>query len=642
MVDSNRRQGIPALDAQSAAALVPMELALDAAPLGIAITDPNQPDNPIVFANRELTAITGYGPEELLGRNMRLLQGPGTDRANLGRVREAITRGEAVRTELLNYRKNGESFWMEVDIRPIRDASGRLVAFIGGLTDLTQARDAEERVKQSETRLRAFTGAIPLPMLTVCIDGTIRRANQAAEEALGVPAGSLPGRHVQDFAEEDEIAESSLFHQIQYHDSVYRVETRARRPDGQLLWLLASAQRFKAQSEDRYVLVFQDVTQLKQKEQRLTEANEEAERNIRARMRFLAAASHDLRQPLQAMALFASALDHHVATPQGRTIVQSLKTSLRGMEEMFDALLDMSKLDAGVMKAEPQIFLINDIFEQLETTYGPQAEAAGLELRVVPSSAALKSDPRLLTRIIGNFLSNAIRYTRSGTVLLGVRHHGSRVRVAVYDTGPGIPESQRLEIFREFRQCATPNAAGHGAGTGLGLSIVQRLARLLGHALDVRSTEGRGSVFAVDVPLAEEFLPVTATASKHEEVHDVSGTTVVVVDDDPDIQEGLEMLLEEWGCTPVVAASADEAIAMLTELGVQPDAILADLHLHDKNSGVAAINSIRQRTGVAATAYLFTGDTGAPAEIGGNENLQVLRKPLDPMRLRVLLGALRR
>lgn len=639
MLDPQYRQDGPHLPA-----LVPMDLALalDAAPIGIAITDARQADNPIIFVNRELSAITGYEAGELLGQNMRLLQGPDTDPTEIARVREAVNRGEALCTELLNYRKNGEPFWMRVNLRPIHDAAGGVVAFVGGLSDQTEARRTEDRLKQSETRLRAFTEAIPLPMLTVRIDGTILRANQAAEEALGVPAGTLPGRPVQDFADENEIVDTSLCHQIQLKNSVYRVEIRARRPDGRILWILASAQRFKALGEDRYVLVFQDVTQLKQKEQRLTEANEEAERNIRARMRFLAAASHDLRQPLQAMALFASALDRHVTTPQGRTIVQSLKTSLRGMEEMFDALLDMSKLDAGVMKAEPQVFLINDIFEQLEAIYGPQAVAAGLDLRVVPSSAALKSDPRLLARMVGNFLSNAIRYTRSGRVLLGVRRHGGRVRVAVYDTGPGIPESQRLEIFREFRQCALPNVSGRGGGgVGLGLSIVQRLARLLGHALDVRSTEGHGSVFAVDVPLAEEFLPTATAALEDEEVCDVSGTTVVVVDDDPEIQEGLEMLLEEWGCIPVVAASAGGALEMLSKIGARPDVILADLHLHDHNSGVSAIAAIRERTGVAAPAFLFTGDTGAPTELGEDDDLRVLRKPLDPMRLRMLLGTLR-
>jgi|AGTN01.1.fsa_nt_gi PAS domain S-box len=482
----------------------------------------------------------------------------------------------------------------------------------------------------------AFAEAVPLPMMIVGMDGVIRCANQAAEDALGV---RLPGRQVEDFAAGDEVPETSLCHRIQVQDSVQRVEIRARRPDGRALWLLASAQRFQRGGEAGYVLVFQDVSALKLKEQRLTEANEEAERNIRARMRFLAAASHDLRQPLQAMALFASALDHHVATPQGRTIVQSLKTSLRGMEEMFDSLLDMSKLDAGVMKAEVQTFLINDLFEQLEVTYGSQAEAAGLDLRIVPSSVAVKSDPRLLARILANFLSNALRYTRSGGVLLGVRHHGSRARVAVYDTGPGIAESQRLEIFREFSQGQCTPAQGRGNGVGLGLSIVQRLSRLLNHPLDVRSVPARGSVFAVEVPLAEEFMPETHDDADGDESQDLSGATVLVMDDNVDIQRGLKLLLDEWNCRAVVATSADEALALLAARGAAPDVILSDLHLGAENGGIGAIETVRARTGARAPAFLFTGDTGASTEILEEADLLVLRKPVAPMRLRLLLGS---
>ena len=638
MVDDDRGQDAPAPIHTTPRPPVPedLALALDAAPVGIAITDARDPAHPVLFVNRAVTAMTGYEPAELRGRNLRLLQGPDTDPAEVARLRDALARGEAVSADLVNYRKSGEAFWMRSDIRPVHDETGRVVTFVGTLTDLTGKRRAEESARQSETRLRAFTDAIPLPMLTVRLDGTILRANQTAERALGVPPGSLIGLPVDSFAAEDEDLDQSLCHVIQRQERVEPREIRARRADGSEMWVLGSAQRFKAEDEDRYVLVFQDVTELKQKERRLTEANEEAERNIRARMRFLAAASHDLRQPLQAMALFASALDHHVASAQGRTVVQSLKASLRSMEEMFDSLLDMSKLDAGVMKAEPRVFLINDIFEQLEMTYGPQAEAAGLKLTVVPSSAAVRSDPRLLARIVGNFLSNAIRYTRRGRVTLGVRRRGNRLRIVVYDTGPGIPENQRLEIFREFRQGSTASTNGRSTGMGLGLAIVQRLSRLLGHALDVRSTEGKGSAFAIEVPQAEEFEPGEDELGEDQEVADVSGMTVVVVDDDRDIQEGLCMLLEEWGCHAIVASTAEDALAKLQ--GARPDVIIADLHLHGDMAGVAAIAHIRQHSGVYAPAFLFTGDTGAPAEI---DDAKVLRKPLDPMRLRMLLGEVR-
>ncbi|HLO75486.1 MAG TPA: PAS domain S-box protein [Magnetospirillum sp.] len=613
--------------------------ALSSAPVAMAVVDARAPGAPVTFANRECETITGYASGELLGHGLDMLHGAETDPAAVDQLRRAMSAGRASAVELTNYRKDGEAFLARVAMRPLHDEAGEVAAFIAVLTDVTESVRSEARARHSEARLRNFTEAIPLPMLTLRLDGTILRANAAAEEALGVAANGLPGRRVEDFAGEDEITDDSLCHRMRRQDSVQRVEIAGRRPDGQMRWLLASTQQFDVDGDKRIVMVFQDVTDLKVKERRLTEANEEAERNIRARMRFLAAASHDLRQPLQAMALFASALDHHVSTPQGRTIVQSLKISLRGMEEMFDALLDMSKLDAGVMKSDPQIFLINDLFEQLETTYGPQAEAAGLSLRMVPSSAAVKSDPRLLARVIGNFLSNAIRYTRSGGILLGVRRHGSRLRVAVYDTGPGIPESQRLDIFREFRQGGAANVAGRGGGTGLGLAIVQRLARLLGHPLDVRSRVGHGSTFAIDVPLAEEFLPSPTAEDEGEDIPDLSGAVVVVVDDDPDIQDALTLLLTEWGCTPVVASTADEALAALdAQAGKRPDVILADLHLRQHESGIDAVATLRERIGAHVPAFVFTGDTGAAGNPSDQQSLKVLRKPLDPLRLRLLLG----
>ncbi|MEW5726715.1 MAG: PAS domain S-box protein [Pseudomonadota bacterium] len=614
--------------------------ALEAAPIGIVVTDPTRPDNPITYVNDEFCAITGYAADEVVGRNPRFLQGPGSDPAEVARMRVAIARGEPVTAELLNFRKDGRPFFMKIDIRPIRGGEGGVTAFVGGLTDMTGQRAAQERLAESEERLRAVMAAIPLPMLTLRMDGTIARANDAAHETLGVAPGELPGRSAFDFVLPDpaDPGRQLVRDALAGTGEARRVEMRARRADGGLLWVLVSARRFTVRGETRTLAIFQDVTDLKRKERELTEANEEAERNIRARMRFLAAASHDLRQPLQAMALFASALDHHVGTAQGRTIVQSLKASLRGMEEMFDQLLDMSKLDAGVMRAEPRQFLISDVLEHLEMTYGPQAEAAGLDFRVVPSSLAVVSDPRLLTRILGNFLSNAIRYTRTGKVLLGARLAGSNVRLVVCDTGPGIPEGRRLEIFREFNRGEAPPPAGRGEGSGLGLAIVQRLAMLLHHRLDLRTVEGAGSAFSVEVPLAAEEWAPLAEEEEADDARDLSGATVVVVDDDRDIQGGLEFLLEEWGCRPVVAANAVEAIQLLDRSGFSPDLVLADLHLTDGDSGMAAIAALRAHAGTHLPALVFTGDTGAASQLGAGDSVRVLLKPVDPSRLRAAMA----
>ncbi|CAA7618368.1 PAS domain-containing protein [Magnetospirillum sp. UT-4] len=613
--------------------------ALDAAPVGIVVTDPHRADHPVLYANRAMADITGYPVAELEGRNLRLLQGPGTNRDVAAALRTAIAEGRAASAELLNYRKSGESFWMLVDIRPVRDEHGAVIAFVGTLTDVTARRRAEDLLRESEQRLRAFTSAIPLPTLTVGMDERIIDANPAAHQALAAEPGTLAGSSIDEFSSAVPRSDDPLCRALELHGFAERIEMRARRRDGQPLWILASAAPFAIHGETRFVVVFQDVTRIKEKERQLVEANEDAERDIRARSRFLAAASHDLRQPLQAMALFAAALDHHVADAQGRSVLQSLEASLRDMESMFNSLLDLSKQDAGVLRAEVRVFMLNDVFERLETSFAPQAAAAGLTLRVVPTSLAVRSDPGVLARILSNLLTNAIRYTREGTVLLGVFRRGAQARVAVVDTGPGIPDHRRLEIFREFRQLGSP-AAGPGGGSGLGLAIVQRLARLLNHRIDVQSVVGRGSCFCIDIPLAEDALPAAQDGDGEEESAPVlAGRTVVVVDDDPDIQLGLRLILDDWGCRAVIAASAGEALAALDGAGARPDVILADLRLGEYGGGIGAVDAIRRHTGVEAPALLFTGDTEAPDSGAG---IRVLRKPLDPRRLKAELADLLR
>jgi two-component system, sensor histidine kinase len=497
-----------------------------------------------------------------------------------------------------------------------------------------------EALLESEERLRALNEAIPLPMMLISGDGVIVGANSAAHEALAIEPNTLTERAVSAFGMVGDEGMKRLIAELETGGAPRRIELRLVRGDGRPVWMIASAQPYSIRGQTRTLLTLQDISDLKRKELQLTEANEEAERTIRARMRFLAAASHDLRQPLQALALFASVLDHHVSSDQGRSIVRSMKASLRGMEEMFDSLMDMSKLDAGVMKAEPQVFMLNDVFERLDSVYTPQAEAAGLRLRIVPSSAVVRSDPRIVTRILGNFLSNAIRYTRTGAILLGARHRGNFLHLTVYDTGPGIPDSQRLEIFREFRRGDPSTTCGRGGGMGLGLAIVQRLAALLNHRLDLCSIMGRGTRFAVEVPLAEEWTDITSHGGTPPQADErnapvIAGATVVVVDDDVDIQTGLMMILTDWGCRPVVADTAEAAVAVLASNHLRPDVILADLHLREKGAGVEAIRLIRAASHTDAPAFLFTGDTEPSTS---PTPFPVLRKPLDPVRLRTVLA----
>jgi PAS domain S-box-containing protein len=616
-----------------------LRVAIDAASVAIVVTDATAPDNPVVYVNSCFTRITGYTAEEVLGRNLRVLQGAETDPAGREELHRAIAEQRSAAAQLINYRKDGRPFWMQIEITPVFDDAGRLVRHVGVMRDVTERHERAAARRISEERLRAITTAIPLPMVIADDQGVILDANAQALSSLD--AAELIGRYLGDYLEW-----SPLLAQAGQPGGVHQVEICMSTQTGGPLWVLASAVRFHMDAHDAVIVVFVDISEMKRKEEELSRARDDAERAIRAKSRFFAAASHDLRQPLQALALFTSALEMHIATPAAQTILQSIKISLSTMEEMFDALLDISRLEAGVLRASPEAFMVNDVLERLEMEFAPQAQSKGLELRVVPSSEAVLTDPALLGRIVRNFLSNAVRYTPSGKILLGCKRRGSYLSIQVGDTGPGIAENQRLAIFEEFFQGGEPCRSR--SGLGLGLAIVQRLARLLSHRLDVRSVPGRGSIFSVDVPLAA--LPTRDGGDADEDGEeiafpDLSGGTVVLIDDDPSVRQGLRMLLEDWGCTVVATPSGTEALEQLRQGGIKPDLILADLRLREQDQdadcgGVRVIDQLLDALNVEVPAFVFTGDTdtrdGQPGR--GGRSFKVLHKPLNPLKLREVMA----
>lgn len=468
---------------------------------------------------------------------------------------------------------------------------------------------------------------MPVPLAVLAAGGVFTSANRLAETLLG--AQPLVGRRLAEFLVPPADAAKVLARLGK--GGLARAELHMRRHDGTPFWALASA----SPAAGGVVVVLQEVTSQKLREEELRQGRDEAEQEVQARMRFFASASHDLRQPLQAMALFISALENYVDKPQARSIFGSLKTSLRSMEEMFESLLDMSRLDAGVLKASPTVFMVGDILERVETEFAAAADQAGVRLRVLPSSHAVRSDSAMLNRIVRNFVSNAIRYTRKGgKVLVGCRRSGANLRIEVWDSGIGIPDDQLQEIFEEFYQGKTGEKR---KGSGLGLAIVQRLARLLDHRLDVRSTEGRGSMFAAEVPLADlGGADQLAEDDEAGEDRDVSGVTVLVVDDDRDILDGVSVLLREWGGRALTATTAEEALERVREAGVRPDLILADFKLRTAEGGVSAIRAIEDALGGDVPAFVFTGASTDAAELG--EGYPVLRKPLQPDRLKGVLA----
>jgi len=357
--------------------------------------------------------------------------------------------------------------------------------------------------------------------------------------------------------------------------------------------------------------------------------------------RFLAAASHDLRQPLHALNLFVAQLNAETDPAERRRLVARIDAAVSAMNELFNALLDMSKLDAGMLEVTLTDFPVQRLLKQMETTFAGAAREKGLRLDVSSSRAWIRSDFILLERILLNLVSNAVRYTECGKIVISCHRRGEQLRLEVQDSGPGIPEDQQRNIFREFYQLAGPGTGRRG-GLGLGLAIVDRLCRLLDHAVEVVSTPGKGSRFSVSVPRAAERPGLTdAPVSPARAADPVTGRLIVVIDDDALVLDGMRGILRSWGCSVVSAASEAAALAELRETGRRPDAIVSDYRLADGKTGIDAIECLRGTLGTAIPAFLISGDTSPDrlrdARVSG---YHLLHKPVPPMALRAMLNRL--
>lgn len=379
-----------------------------------------------------------------------------------------------------------------------------------------------------------------------------------------------------------------------------------------------------------------DYTRQKAEENELHRAKESAEQANRAKTRFLAAANHDLRQPLQALSMFVAVLANREHPPANRVIIERIHDSLAAVEGLLNSLLDVSKLEAGLVVPSILDFSIAPLMQRLQAEFEPLAAAAGLELRAVSSSATVRSDPALLERILRNLLNNAIRYTRTGTVLFGCRSRAGRLCIQVWDTGVGIPKNQLPLIFREFHQLGNPSR-DRRQGLGLGLAIVERLAVLLNHRIEVNSWPHQGSMFSVEVPLGWASVPEPPAQQLQLDMV-APRTTVLVIDDEPDVLEGVGLLLESWGYKVVTAGDCEDALERLAGLGAAPDLIIADYRLRHGSTGGQAIARIQVRLRKPIPAIILTGDT-APERLrlARASGHGLLHKPVQPASLRAAI-----
>jgi signal transduction histidine kinase len=357
-----------------------------------------------------------------------------------------------------------------------------------------------------------------------------------------------------------------------------------------------------------------------------------------AKSRFLAAASHDLRQPMHAITLYLATLKGAQLPAQVSGTLQNIGQCAQTMEKMFTGLLDISRLDAGIVKPDVEVFPIAQLLDRLYVELAPLARARNLELHVMPCSAFVEGDPALLGRILLNLANNAIRYTARGKVLIGARRRGGVLRLGVYDTGPGIEHQHLDRIFEEFYQI-NPTQQADASGLGLGLAIVNRLVLLTSSHLTWRSVPGRGSVFTVDVPLAEAASPPVRERVAHEG-DPFTDALVVVIDDNLQVLEATRTLLETWGCEVVAASSGTQVLERMATHARVPRAIVCDYRLPGE-SGIAVIQRLRSEFNHDIPALLITGDTGPEqiTEIGAT-GLPVLYKPLRTEQLRSRLHQL--
>lgn len=450
-------------------------------------------------------------------------------------------------------------------------------------------------------------------------------------------------------------------------------EIALRRKSGEEWWnqMAMSPVRDDAGTITHYVGMFSDVTDRWQAAERMRQANEELERRVaertrelrainrqladakrqadqanQSKTRFLAAASHDLLQPLNAARLFGTLLAARRLAPANRELLHNTLVALDTTDEILTALLDISKLDAGALPVAIADFPVAELFAGLAEQSRLLADRKGLRLHVVPSTLWVRSDRRLLSRILYNYVANAIRYTPSGgRVLVGCRRHGGSVLLGVWDTGPGVPEDKREEIFEEFRRLHDGGEQGE-RGVGLGLAIVRRMADLLDHPLVLQSTVGRGSLFGIELPPVASppaidrrspvSLPKTGPAY-------LRGATVVALDDDPSGLAGMTALLTHWGCRTVAGADGAAVLEQMRGRLSPPDFIIADYHLQNGALGLAAIGALRDLFGAAIPAVVVTADHGAEtAQAILSAGCHFLAKPLRPAKLGSLMAQLLR
>jgi signal transduction histidine kinase len=559
-----------------------------------------------------------------------------------------------------------------VQINELRTSEGGIV---GIYTDITEAKaeDARERARELAERNIVLQSTLDNLSEGVCLfdaQGRLAAWNEALQRLLTLPEDWSMGLAThqalitwcrETLAMEDEgcldwrgdsLRGERVHRLVRCGARSFEVRSNAMEQGGQVIGFTdvtdmlraQSALRETAETLERRVAertgelvavnrqLAAEVAERREIEAQLMDAKTVAEKANLSKTSFLAAASHDLLQPLNAARLFVAALgDRRLALPT-RALVSQTSTALDSVEDLLEALLEISRLDAGAIQPEISDFRLDRMLEALRVEFAPMARSSGLTLSIEAEPVWVRSDLRLLRRILQNFLSNALRYTHRGSVTLRCVNTASEVRVSVSDTGPGIAPDKQTLIFEEFRRF--DNRQG---GKGLGLAIVRRASDMLGHRVRLESEPGKGSTFSIDLPLGTAMIDEARETDSTGRDRGMRGLRVLIVDNERSIQNGMRTLLEGWGCAVSTASGFDDAARQFSDRTV-PDVMLVDYHLNDGETGDVAICRMSDHFGGPVPAIIISADRGEPLKMLLEERgVPLLNKPVKPAQLRALL-----
>jgi len=590
-----------------------------------------------VYISQSVQTLVGYTPDELMMLDSATLQKMihPDDISAMWAALACLEKTGQAEAEYRQKTKDGEYRWLSNHMVIIRDGDGQSLYRDGSIRDITAQKSATAQIHKVQQRLEALMNAVPVGVSfsddVTCQNVTgnpavLEQFDVGAAENLSASAldSAAPGRQVQFFRDGCLISDSDLPLQraVAENKMIPAMELEVRLPSGRIWYAQASG----APVRDAHgkviagIAVTVDITQRIHAEQALKAAKDEAERANHAKSRFLAAASHDLRQPLSAISIYADLLKS-TARPSDQKIVANMQQCIDSLSTLLRDLLDLSKLEANVITPSITDFSVAELFSGLATSYQPESIAKGLRLHWVPTRLTGRTDVVLLRRLLGNLLKNALRYTERGGALIGCKRRQGKIWVEVWDTGIGIPTERTSGIFEEFKQLGD---GSRNNGSGLGLAVVAKTAALLGLEIQVRSWPGRGSSFAIELPLGESNLVVSSAQPEP----DFRPLRVALVEDNQMVRDALVKGLQRLGHQ--VLGTATKA-ALLAELEpFAPDIVVSDYRLTEGDTGVEVITAVRAQLGTEVPAILITGDTD-PNLLRSIEDhrITVLHKPID-------------